>query len=102
VRTSSRLASLAGSDVEAELPRVPIPLAELEAADLAGLFFLAGLCASRGEARRLIRQGGAYLDNRALGADDEKTPLSGAAWLKAGGQAVLRAGKKRYMIVKVS
>ncbi|MDR1112009.1 MAG: tyrosine--tRNA ligase [Deltaproteobacteria bacterium] len=102
VRTSSRLASLAGSDVEAELPRAPIPLADLEAADLAGLFVMAGLCASRGEARRLIRQGGAYLDNRALGADDEKTPLSGAAWLKAGGQAVLRAGKKRYMIVKVS
>jgi tyrosyl-tRNA synthetase len=101
VETSSQVASLASSGVEAELPSISIPLKELEGADLAQLFVMAKLCASRGEARRLIRQGGAYLDNQALNPDDEKTPLAGFAWLSSG-QAILRAGKKRYMTVRVS
>ena len=62
---------------------------------------MAKLCASKGEARRLIRQGGAYVDNRALSLGDETVPVAGAPWLKTG-QAVLRAGKKRYMTVRVS
>jgi tyrosyl-tRNA synthetase len=101
VETSSKIAVLAPIQLDAELPTVSIPLKELLAADLAQLFVLAKLCASKGEARRLIRQGGAYIDNQVLGPDDENTPISGAPWLNTG-RAVLRAGKKRHMTVRVA
>ncbi len=63
----------------------------------AELFCRTGLCASRGEARRLIRQGGAYVNDRRLdsietriGDDDVRD-----------GMMLLRAGKKRYHRVTV-
>ncbi|MDR0621542.1 MAG: tyrosine--tRNA ligase [Deltaproteobacteria bacterium] len=101
VETSSKIASVPSVPLEAELPSIDIPLKDLEAADLAQLFVMAKLCSSKGEARRLIRQGGAYIDNQAVSLDDEVGSLVGAGWLKTG-RAVLRAGKKRYMTVKVS
>jgi tyrosyl-tRNA synthetase len=101
VETSSLLKSLSSVGLEAELPAITIPQKTLETADLAQLFVMAKLCASKGEARRLIRQGGAYLDNEVIAPTDEMTSLAQAPWLKKG-QVVLRAGKKRYMTVKVS
>ena len=56
------------------------------------LFAEAGLCASRGEARRLISQGGGYINERRLeGADDVIT----AEHIREN-VIILRAGKKRY------
>jgi tyrosyl-tRNA synthetase len=101
VETSSRIAALTSARAEAELPSVTIPSSELETADLAQLFVMAKLCSSKSEARRLIRQGGARIDDRTLGPEDEKTPLAGSDWLK-NGRTVLRAGKKRHMTVKIS
>jgi tyrosyl-tRNA synthetase len=100
VETSSRITIPNSVQFEAELPSISIPLSDLEASDHSQLFVMARLCSSKSEARRLIRQGGAYLDNQVLNPEDVKTPLAGAAWLKTG-QAVLRAGKKRYMTVKI-
>ncbi|MDR2301511.1 MAG: tyrosine--tRNA ligase [Deltaproteobacteria bacterium] len=101
VETSSAIKNVASGPHEAELPTVSIPRALLEETDLAQLFVLAKLCASKGEARRLIRQGGAYIDNQVIAPTQEMAILAQAPWLKKG-QAVLRAGKKRYMTVKVS
>jgi tyrosyl-tRNA synthetase len=56
------------------------------------LFAEAGLCATRGEARRLISQGGGYINEQRLtGADEVIT----AEHIKEN-VIILRAGKKRY------
>jgi tyrosyl-tRNA synthetase len=57
-----------------------------------------GLAKSKGEARRLIQQGGLYLNNTALA--DEKLML-GPGNLVAGSAIVLRGGKKNYRLIKV-
>jgi len=56
------------------------------------LFTEAGLCASRGEARRLISQGGGYVNERRLNEIDEVITEEHAKE----GAIILRAGKKRY------
>jgi tyrosyl-tRNA synthetase len=56
------------------------------------LFHQVGLVGSRGEARRLIEQGGAYANGVRLEAFD--TPIDSDN--VEGGEIVLRAGKKRY------
>jgi tyrosyl-tRNA synthetase len=72
--------------VIAELPR-----AELAESDTVVHALVAtGLCASAGEARRAIAQGGVSLNNVAVSSDDQT--LEGAAL--AGRAAVLRRGKK--------
>lgn len=63
------------------------------------LFAEVGLCASRGESRRLIAQGGAYVNDRVVGRFDEKIGLDD---LDKRGQIRLRKGKKRYVIVTVA
>jgi tyrosyl-tRNA synthetase len=62
------------------------------------LFHETNLCASRGEARRLISQGGAYVNDRQLKAFDECISL---ADLDEKGEIRLRKGKKRYVILSV-
>jgi tyrosyl-tRNA synthetase len=62
------------------------------------LFQETGLCSSRGEARRLIAQGGGYVNDRQLGAFDERI---GLADVDEKGEIRLRKGKKRYAILSV-
>jgi tyrosyl-tRNA synthetase len=62
------------------------------------LFHEANLCASRGEARRLIAQGGGYVNDRQIGAFDERIGLSD---VDEKGEIRLRKGKKRYVILTV-
>ena len=59
------------------------------------LFENSGLCKSRGEARRLISQGGGYLNDEKIAAFDQ---LVGTADVQDDAM-LLRAGKKRYMKV---
>lgn len=61
------------------------------------LFAEAGLCTSRGEARRLISQGGGYVNGRRLQGIDELITGEDARE----GAIILRAGKKRYHRVVV-
>jgi tyrosyl-tRNA synthetase len=80
------------------LPTVEVPLARLEAGvPLVDLFREAGLVPSNGEARRLIRQGGARLNGRP--ADDERAVVR-ASDLGADGTAKLSAGKKHHALVR--
>jgi tyrosyl-tRNA synthetase len=62
------------------------------------LFHQVGLAGSSGAARRLIQQGGGYLNNRRLEAFDEVVNDND---LKEG-EILLRAGKKRYHRIVVS
>ncbi|OYV34525.1 MAG: tyrosine--tRNA ligase [Rhodospirillales bacterium 20-64-7] len=76
------------------LPVVEIPAAEFGAGLPAfALFAKAGLAASNGEARRLIRGGGARLDDVVIA--DEATVIAPKAEMK------LSAGKKQHVLVKV-
>jgi tyrosyl-tRNA synthetase len=77
----------------ADLPTVTMPADLIHAGiRVVKLFVDAGLCASNGEARRLIQQGGASINEAAV-KDDQWTV--GEADLR-NGALLLRAGKKRY------
>ncbi|MCD6298266.1 MAG: tyrosine--tRNA ligase [Deltaproteobacteria bacterium] len=61
------------------------------------LFEKTGLCKTRGEARRLISQGGGYLNDQRIQAFDQ---MIGSKDMK-NDSLLLRAGKKRYMRITV-
>lgn len=56
------------------------------------LFTETGLCKSKSDARRLIKQGGAYINGERL-ESFEQIVVSGDV---EGGEILLRAGKKKY------
>lgn len=62
------------------------------------LFHETNLCASRAEARRLIAQGGGYVNDRQFAAFDERIGLGD---VDERGEIRLRKGKKRYVILSV-
>jgi tyrosyl-tRNA synthetase len=81
-----------GSDIDS-LPATPIARERLQQGIAAYVLFEeADLCASRAEARRLIQEGGAYINGKRVQSFDE---MVGEADFKAGA-LILRAGKKRY------
>ena len=80
------------------LPTVEVPAADLTAGVPAfDLFRRAGLANSGGEARRLVRGGGARLNDVAL--TDENQAI-GAGDLTDAGTLKLSAGRKRHVLVK--
>lgn len=81
-----------------EHPAVKIGKGEIEQGlSVLEAFVSSGLCGSRGEARRLIRQGGAYIEGKRI--DDENLMLKKEDFTE--GELNLRAGKKRYMKIRV-
>src|SRR5205807_8308321 len=83
-----------------QLPQVWIPKNALERGIPAfELFVRAGLANSNGEARRLIKGGGARLNDAVV--TDEMQPVS-LADLDAQGQIKLSAGRKRHALVRPS
>jgi tyrosyl-tRNA synthetase len=63
------------------------------------LFYEARLCSSRGEARRLLSQGGGYINDQQIKQFDEKIGLNNA---NNKGEIHLRKGKKSHFIIKIS
>jgi tyrosyl-tRNA synthetase len=81
-----------------DLPVTDIPRAQLEAGIAAiNLFHLTGLAASVGEARRLVRGGGARINDK--GVSDEKKVV-GLGDLNSDGVVKLSAGRKRHALVR--
>src|SRR5579859_5064864 len=81
------------------LPTVDVPAAELAAGIPAfALFARVGLAASNGEARRLIKGGGAKLNDQTIA---EETQVIGVDQAKDG-VIKLTAGKKRHLLVRVA
>ena len=81
------------------LPSIVLPTAELRTGIPAfALFTRAGLAASNGEARRLIKGGGAKVNDTAL--TSEIAPI-GIGDLR-NGSIKLTAGKKRHMLIKTT
>lgn len=73
-------------------PGAPLP-------DVVELLVLTGLAKSKGEARRTIKEGGAYLNNRRI---DDEAAVPTADDLIAGAWLVLRRGKKRFAGVRAA
>ncbi len=80
-----------------------LPTVEVAADELAGgvpafdLFKRAGLAASNGEARRLVRGGGARLNDIAISDENQ---VIGMGDLTQAGTLKLSAGRKRHVLVK--
>jgi tyrosyl-tRNA synthetase len=79
------------ASTELERPRV-------EGCSLVDVAAAAGLCKSKGEARRLIESGGLYLNNRRVPGAGVAV---GAGDLADGRILVLRSGKRSFHLVKV-
>ena len=93
-----RQPELAAEGVAAGMPATTIASSRLRQGIPAfELFAEVGLCSSRGEARRLIKQGGGYINGRRLETFDEKATLD----LLEDGEILLRAGKKKYHRIQV-
>ncbi len=82
----------------ADAPTFEIPAAELaDGIEAFALFHRVGLAKSRGEARRLIEGGGAYVGGRQVAAFNEPVSASDAT----DGRILLRVGKKKYLLLRL-
>jgi len=80
------------------LPVIEVPRAELDAGIPAfDAFRRAGLAASGGEARRLIKGGGARINDQKAAAEDQSVT---SADIGADGVIKLSAGKKRHALIR--
>jgi tyrosyl-tRNA synthetase len=93
------LKELDGTTLGAALREAGSAEVEGEIPSVVELMVLTGLASSRGDARRTIGEGGAYLNNERV-TDPEHVPVPGD--LVGGGWLVLRRGKKRFAGVAVS
>jgi tyrosyl-tRNA synthetase len=84
-------------EIAADLPRLDLPKAELgEGLPAFDLFRRAGLTASNGEARRLIKGGGARINDQPIAEESRLVTLED---LGPEGVIKLSAGKKRHCLV---
>ncbi len=84
--------------LSADLPTVSLPDGQLEdGVPVSDLFVLGGLTKSKGEARRLIKQGGARLNDEKI-SDGEA--LISKDHLNPEGTIKLSAGKKKHILIK--
>lgn len=83
----------------ANVPSFEMAAGQLQGALLVDVAAASGLCKSKGEARRLIADGGLYMNNVRVG--DGAATVSGDM-LVEGRVLVLRAGKKNFHLVKVN
>ena len=82
-----------GTGTQRDVPSTSIPLANLgEGLSAIDLFTQTGLCSSRGDARRLGKQGGLYIQGERVTVPEEKITEA----LIKDNSLLLRAGKKRY------
>ncbi len=83
---------------DTNLPEVTIDRAVVAAGvTVVDLFVAAGLVASKGEARRLVRGGGARLNDGHVGDELQQV---GEADLRVDGTVKLSAGKKRHVLLR--
>lgn len=84
----------------ADVPSRNLPESSLqEGWGIVDLLVAAGVCSSKGEARRAIQGGGLYLNNRRIDSAEARV---GAESLAAGHLLVLRSGRKNYTLVEFS
>jgi tyrosyl-tRNA synthetase len=86
-------------DVFPDVPSNELPRSRLEGEGLGVLDALVagGLVSSKGEARRLVQQGGAYINNRRCNDPQRRLTTTDLASKTV---IVLRSGKKRYALLR--
>lgn len=86
-------------DIFPDVPSTELPMSRLEGEGLGILdaFVEAGLAKSKGDARRSVQQGGAYINNRRVSDVDTKLTTVDLA---SESVMVLRSGKKRYALLR--
>jgi tyrosyl-tRNA synthetase len=95
VQTSSSILSAGGG--ETRIPSVKVTEEQLKAGfSILDAFVSTGLSSSRGEVRRLIRQGGAYIGDAPV--SDENSMITASSFVD--GRLTIRAGKKRYAVIE--
>ena len=88
-----------GTGSGAAIPSITLPLNDLTSGiGVLELFSKTDLCGSNSEARRLIAQGGAKINDKKV--DDPNTVIDNS-WLEEG-ELMLRAGKKRYYRIEIT
>ncbi|MDF1502808.1 tyrosine--tRNA ligase [Roseisolibacter sp. H3M3-2] len=90
--------ALAALAAEVPFAEAPAPGEGLGALDVADLYVTAGLVKSKGEARRLLEQGGLTVSGRKLTASERAVTREDVL---AGGYLLLRKGARDYALVKV-
>ena len=90
-------------DVLADAPRTVVATSRLagEGASLVELLVETGLCSSRGDAGRQVRQGAVRVNNQRIGADEEQRRLVSADLLH-GRLVLLSRGKQSRHVLDVS
>lgn len=92
--TATDLLALAASG---DIPSVQLPASELVGKAVIDLAVAVGACPSKGEARRLVKAGGLYLNSVRVEAPDAKVE---AHHLLDGAAALLGAGKKKMFVLR--
>jgi len=92
-------AAFGGGGDKSAMPQAELPRASFEAGyNIVDLFFDAGLGSTKSEARRLVEQGGAFVADAQI-----KDPKAIIGMDRVNnGELILRAGKKKYMLVVVT
>ena len=90
--------TFAGSGVSEGLPQETIDAGEVESLGMIAALVKVGFAKSNGEARRLIRGGGARLNDTAV--TDEDFQLGAGDFID--GRAKISAGKKRHALLVIS
>jgi len=86
------------------MPKTELAQARFEAGyNIVDLFCDTGLVPTKSEGRRLVQQGGAFVSTKdgGLSVINDVSALIGTDSLNSENELTLRAGKKRYMLVKV-
>ena len=85
-------------EIFADVPNTSLPIAQLaDGIPLIDALVASQLCKSKGEARRVIQQGGAYVNNRRIG---EVEATLTRQHLASESTMVLRQGKKKYALLR--
>lgn len=80
-----------------DVPTATLSGSQLKEISAVDLFTLGAATKSKGEARRLIKDGGAYINNERVSV--ETLPVTSDMWKS--GFILLRSGKKNYYLVRV-
>lgn len=84
--------------IAADLPSFSTSLASVQGAPLVDVCVSSGLAASKGAARRLIKQGGLYLNNEKV---EDEGKIIGQEDIMDNRMLLLSAGKKNKMVVRL-
>ncbi len=95
--TDTPLSSESLKEIAADVPRLGLPLEEIVGVKYIDLALKASLIASKGEGVRLIKNGGAYLNNRRV---EEASATIASEDLIDGSYLLLASGKKNKVLVE--